>query len=98
MRSWSASRSRESSPQGDVTGSRGTVPVLVRGIDDKPSATLVVVFGRRFWTGSSTLPHLHHLADKARPRLQDGVVAWGGDVRGLALEDDHPAHRFLADF
>jgi len=35
--------------------------MLVRRIDDKPSDTLVVVFGRRFWTGSSTLPHLHQL-------------------------------------
>ncbi len=32
----------------------------VRAVDDKPSDTLVVVSGERFWTGSSTLPHLHH--------------------------------------
>jgi len=32
----------------------------VRAIDDKPSDTLVVVSGEGFWTGSSTLPHLHH--------------------------------------
>jgi hypothetical protein len=32
-----------------------------RAIDDKPSDTLVVVSGEGFWTGSSTLPHLHHL-------------------------------------
>jgi hemerythrin len=31
-----------------------------RAIDDKPSDTLVVVSGEGFWTGSSTLPHLHH--------------------------------------
>ena len=31
----------------------------VRAIDDKPSDTLVVVSGEGFWTGSSTLPHLH---------------------------------------
>ncbi len=36
------------------------VPMPDAGIDDKSSDTLVVVFGRRFWTGSSTLPHLHH--------------------------------------
>ena len=28
-------------------------------VDDKPSDTLVVVSGEGFWTGSSTLPHLH---------------------------------------
>jgi hypothetical protein len=33
----------------------------VRAVDDKPSDTLVVVFGKGFWTGSSTLPHLHQL-------------------------------------
>jgi len=33
----------------------------VRAIDDKASDTLVVVSDEGFWTGSSTLPHLHHL-------------------------------------
>ena len=33
----------------------------VRAVDDKPSDTLVVVSGEGFWTGSSTLPHLHHI-------------------------------------
>ena len=28
-------------------------------VDDKSSDTLVVVPGEGFWTGSSTLPHLH---------------------------------------
>ena len=32
----------------------------VRTIDDKASDTLVVVSDEGFWTGSSTLPHLHH--------------------------------------
>ena len=32
----------------------------VRVVDDKSSDTLVVVSGEGFWTGSSTLPHLHH--------------------------------------
>ena len=31
-----------------------------RAFDDKLSDTLVVVSGEGFWTGSSTLPHLHH--------------------------------------
>ena len=45
-----------------------------RAIDDKSSDTLVVVSGEGFWTGSSTLPHLHHffalslLAGTAQPR------------------------------
>jgi len=33
--------------------------MFVRTVDDKPSDTLVVVSGEGFWTGSSTLPHLH---------------------------------------
>jgi hypothetical protein len=36
--------------------------MLVRAVDDKASDTLVVVSGEGSWTGSSTLPHLHHLA------------------------------------
>ena len=35
--------------------------MFVRAVDDKPSDTLVVVSGEGFWTGSSTLPHLHHV-------------------------------------
>jgi hypothetical protein len=34
--------------------------MVVRAFDDKLSDTLVVVSGEGFWTGSSTLPHLHH--------------------------------------
>jgi hypothetical protein len=34
----------------------------VRAIDDKASDTLVVVSDEGFWTGSSTLPHLHHFS------------------------------------
>jgi hypothetical protein len=34
----------------------------VRAVDDKASDTLVVVPGEGFWTGSSTLPHLHQYA------------------------------------
>jgi hypothetical protein len=37
----------------------------VRAVDDKSSDTLVVVSGEGFWTGSSTLPHLHqHLIQR----------------------------------
>ena len=39
----------------------------VRAVDDKPSDTLVVVFDKGFWTGSSTLPHLHHVFDAPVP-------------------------------
>jgi hypothetical protein len=39
----------------------------VRAVDDKPSDTLVVVFDKGFWTGSSTLPHLHHVFNVAVP-------------------------------
>ena len=39
----------------------------VRAVDDKPSDTLVVVFDKGFWTGSSTLPHLHHAFDAPVP-------------------------------
>jgi hypothetical protein len=39
----------------------------VRAVDDKPSDTLVVVSGEGFWTGSSTLPHLHQL-DRVIPK------------------------------
>src|SRR6478609_11178808 len=42
----------------------------VRAVDDKPSDTLVVVSGEGFWTGSSTLPHLH----------QHSVSSSGGHV------------------
>ncbi len=43
-----------------MTGPSGRVPMPVRAVDDKSSDTLVVVSGEGFWTGSSTLPHLHH--------------------------------------
>ena len=48
----------------------------VRAIDDKPSDTLVVVSGEGFWTGSSTLPHLHQ---RSLPR-----------VRACAEQSTHP--------
>jgi len=50
----------------------------VRAVDDKPSDTLVVVFDKGFWTGSSTLPHLHQFTPvrHATPALtQAGVVS-----------------------
>src|SRR5450631_3635253 len=37
-----------------------------RTVDDKSSDTLVVVSGEGFWTGSSTLPHLHQPTCPAR--------------------------------
>jgi hypothetical protein len=40
--------------------------MAVRRVDDKASDTLVVVSGDGFWTGSSTLPHLHHSSFHAR--------------------------------
>ena len=47
----------------------------VRAVDDKPSDTLVVVSGEGFWTGSSTLPHLHHHIDvKAPPEEGRGLL------------------------
>jgi hypothetical protein len=47
----------------------------VRAVDDKPSDTLVVVSGEGFWTGSSTLPHLHHFLPRTR--------AWSDDRGAL---------------
>lgn len=44
-------------------------------VDDKPSDTLVVVPGEGSWTGSSTLPHLHHIRPLAHPAW-GVVVAW----------------------
>jgi aminoglycoside phosphotransferase len=43
----------------------------VRAVDDKPSDTLVVVSGDGFWTGSSTLPHLHHTPRRRGPSAVD---------------------------
>ena len=41
-----------------------------RAIDDKSPDTLVVVSGEGFWTGSSTLPHLHQFfVFPARPAM-----------------------------
>ena len=44
--------------------------MAVRAIDDKSPDTLVVVSGEGFWTGSSTLPHLHHFSARAAPGAQ----------------------------
>ena len=41
-----------------------------RAIDDKSPDTLVVVSGEGFWTGSSTLPHLHHFFARLTPKCQ----------------------------
>ena len=44
-----------------------------RAIDDKSPDTLVVVSGEGFWTGSSTLPHLHHFSGA-------GPSTWGRPI------------------
>jgi hypothetical protein len=41
-----------------------------RPVDDKASDTLVVDSGEGFWTGSSTLPHLHQ--PSSDPPSKDG--------------------------
>jgi hypothetical protein len=48
-------------------------------VDDKSSDTLVVVPGEGFWTGSSTLPHLHQFSLPVRLRGR------GGDPRAAAV-------------
>ena len=50
----------------------------VRAVDDKASDTLVVVSDEGFWTGSSTLPHLHQrlITQNAAPD-ERGVVMSG---------------------
>src|SRR6478735_7975761 len=90
MRSGSASHRPEQSPKGDVTGAVGMPPMVARPFDDKPSDTLVVGFGRRFWTGSSTLPHLHQtmLRRWRRPGRAGAIVLSprAGGTQGLASE------------
>jgi hypothetical protein len=50
-----------------------------RAIDDKSPDTLVVVSGEGFWTGSSTLPHLHHFFARRRwPWCQDTQLLLAG--------------------
>ena len=50
----------------------------VRAVDDKSSDTLVVVSGEGFWTGSSTLPHLHqYVALHARLPTRDRLIGVG---------------------
>jgi hypothetical protein len=49
----------------------------VRAVDDKSSDTLVVVPGEGFWTGSSTLPHLHQYLSvwTGAPRVEREIRA-----------------------
>jgi hypothetical protein len=54
----------------------------VRAVDDKPSDTLVVVPGEGFWTGSSTLPHLHQI-----PVLVGGRPVAEQDIRARRAYD-----------
>jgi hypothetical protein len=56
----------------------------VRAVDDKPSDTLVVVSGEGFWTGSSTLPHLHQLDP------HDEALAPSGGGRGFVIPGGIP--------
>ena len=65
------------------------LPMAARPFDDKPSDTLVVVFGRRFWTGSSTLPHLHQIRERRPFGRTLCVLALSGSARP-------PRRRFLA--
>ena len=61
----------------------------VRAVDDKPSDTLVVVFDKGFWTGSSTLPHLHQFVhDRLMDTKQMIVRIW----RGIAAADRSDAY------
>jgi len=50
-----------------------------RTLDDKASDTLVVVSGEGFWTGSSTLPHLHQLGQAGQFLEQAGSWRLLGD-------------------
>ena len=75
----------------------------VRAVDDKASDTLVVVFDKGFWTGSSTLPHLHQIVRRGpsmrvlgivwvgvRTARFDETVAFFHDVLGVPLEPFGP--------
>ena len=61
-----------------------------RPVDDKPSDTLVVVSGEGSWTGSSTLPHLHHVPLVSNDSLATlrGVEGHDDPVLRLARPDD----------
>ena len=45
-----------------------------RAVDDKPSDTLVVVPAEGLWTGSSTLPHLHHFPVSRRRNVPSATM------------------------
>ena len=72
-----------------MTGPTGSLPMGARPVDDKPSDTLVVVSGDGFWTGSSTLPHLHHLIPLCPwiplPMVAAGELTWVVFNGGLLL-------------
>ena len=66
----------------------------VRAVDDKPSDTLVVVSGYGFWTGSSTLPHLHQRTHRRAVPKRSSVDPLERDDR-----DDPPGLlRVLGEF
>ena len=52
----------------------------VRAVDDKPSDTLVVVSGEGSWTGSSTLPHLHHTFERTAAMAPGSRRPWTRSV------------------
>jgi hypothetical protein len=60
----------------------------VRPVDDKPSDTLVVVSGEGFWTGSSTLPHLHQPAAPPRGAVTRRVTV--ARLAALSLQVPDP--------
>ncbi len=72
--------------------------MAVRRVDDKASDTLVVVPGEGFWTGSSTLPHLHHFSSLASLPEHVGMttrrVSWR---RSGSLEADEHATLTVRD-
>ena len=72
-----------------MTGPPGRVPMPVRAVDDKPSDTLVVVSGEGFWTGSSTLPHLHQLTLRRRGARRLVLLAIMADVEEVEVVVAH---------
>jgi hypothetical protein len=64
--------------------------MLVRAVDDKASDTLVVVSDEGFWTGSSTLPHLHHQLIASAARIPDRGSTWSHQ-RSLGRDEEDGA-------
>jgi hypothetical protein len=62
----------------------------VRTVDDKASDTLVVVSAEGFWTGSSTLPHLHHFPYPCAPHGARQTYGVGEAASSPAVSDARP--------